>query len=199
MNYLKIFFVITLVILTSCKQNKKTDLDLSSRPELINISDCRFNGKPLILSQNEIIKIFGKPTFKKKNCVIFSDLSTSTKELKYDCWVYDSIYKFGFDTYDKIGYLSYLSFDSENVKIETPKILLNSETVIDEIKSKFPNAYKLKITDSKNGNTIISLNDNLLNETKEFANIIELGFDSGNLKYYKYQIESEYITDLNKK
>ncbi|MEP5936518.1 MAG: hypothetical protein ABJ218_15485, partial [Winogradskyella arenosi] len=128
-----------------------------------------------------------------------SDLSTSTKELKYDCWVYDSIYKFGFDTYDKIGYLSYLSFDSENVKIETPKILLNSETVIDEIKSKFPNAYKLKITDSKNGNTIISLNDNLLNETKEFANIIELGFDSGNLKYYKYQIESEYITDLNKK
>jgi hypothetical protein len=199
MNYLKIFFVITLIILTSCKQNKKTDSELSSRPETINISDSRFNGKPIILSQNEITQIYGKPTFKKENCVIFSDLTTRTKEFKYDCWIYDSIYRFGFDTYDKIGYLSYLSFDSKDIIIETPKILLNSKTDIDEIKNKFPNAYKLKITDNKNGNTIISLIDNLLNDTKEFANIIELGFDNGNLKYYKYQIEPEYIADLNKK
>ncbi|WP_452233023.1 hypothetical protein [Lacinutrix sp. MEBiC02595] len=199
MNYLRVFSLITLIILTSCKQNKTTDSELSSRPETINISDTRFNGKPIILNQNEIIHTFGKPTHKKENCVIFSDLKPGKKDLKYNCWIYDSISKFGFDTYDKIGYLSYLSFDNKNIKIETPEILLNSKTDIDEIKNKFPNAYKLKITDSKNGYIIISLIDNLLDDTKEFANIIELGFDNGNLKYYKYQIESEYMADLNKK
>ena len=188
-----------MAILTSCKENKKTDSDLPCRPERIDILHSEFNGNPIILSKSEIFKSFGKPTFEKLNCVTFSNITTNTKGLKYDCWIYDSITKFGFDTYNKIGYLSYLSFDQKNIKIKIPQIVLNSETTIDEIKDKFPNAYKLKILDSQNGNTIISLNDNLLDETKEFANIIELGFENGNLKYYKYQIEPEYITDLNKK
>jgi hypothetical protein len=183
--------------LTSCKENKKTDLDLSSRPEIIDILHSEFNGKSIILSKSDIFQSFGKPTFEKLNCVTITDLSANNKDFKYDCLIYsDSITKFSFDTYNKIGYLSYLSFDSKSVKIKTPKIDLTNKTSIQEIKEKFPKAYKLKIINNKNGHEIISLNDNLMDSNKEFANIIELEFNNGILKYYKYQMEPEYITQL---
>lgn len=89
-------------------------ITLKSQTKYLN----KFNKKPINLSQNEIIKIYGKPSFEKKNCFVLSKLSTITKELKCIYWIYGSISKFGFDTYDKIGNLSYLSFDSKDIKTE---------------------------------------------------------------------------------
>jgi len=199
MNYLKIFLVLILTNLTSCKENTKTQSDLSSRPEIINVFNSSFNGKPLIMTKNEIYGSFGKPTFEKLNCVTFSNLTANKTEFKYDCLIYDSISKFGFDTYGKIGYLSYVSFNNETIQIKTPQLELNNKTNIEQVKKIFPKSYNMRIEDNESSKILLYFNDDLFKEINEFANIIELGFEEGNLKYFKYQIEPEYITELNKK
>ena len=198
MKYLKLICLTVFLISISCKEKNENSTELDARPEIIEILNSKFNGAPIILSKNEIIKSFGKPTFEKPNCVIFSTLVQNSKEFKYDCFIYDSDSRFGFDIYDNIGYVSYVSFGSENIKIKTPQIELTNKTTIQEFKKKFPKSYDLRIMDNENRIMILSLNDELLDERKESANIIELGFEKGTLKYYKYQIAPEYILELNK-
>jgi hypothetical protein len=78
-----------------------------------------------------------------------------------------------------------------------PQVELNSEITLGHIKTIFPKSYNLRIETNEGKETLLSLNDHLWDETHDSANIIELGFENGYLKYFKYQIEPEYITILD--
>ncbi len=197
MKYNKLVYIIAITIFISCKEKNNSASILDSRPEAIDVFNSKLNGYPIISNKSEILQNFGKPSIKKQNCVIFSNLKVDLNETIYDCWIYDKITKFGFDTFGELGYLSYVSFNNSDIKIEFPEINLTKTTTLKEISRVFPKAFNLKITDYNNGYDIISLNDNLIDSSNEFANIIELGFDNGILKYYNYQIEPEYITELD--
>ena len=181
--------------LMSCKGNKDQHFRPYFAPKSIDILKATYNGNPLILSKTNLLEFYGQPSSEIKNCVTISNL-TSNQNIQYDCWTYQQISRFGFDIYKNIGYLSYVSFRNTATQINYPEIKFSSQTTLNDIKRQFPKTYNLKILGNEDGLIIVSLNDNLMTQEHESANIIELGFKNGFLDYYKYQIEPEYWSNF---
>ena len=156
------YFIFLCLLVISCtfsknKSEEKKNVNnfsidyFSHKKEILKRNDIRLNNKyNLILNKKDLVGLLGKP-----DKVYQSDLTSlggnytllKFKGININNYNKVNFLFYGESVFQEIGNLSIvqaIDFQDSNIKLIHPKIIFSKETSIYEIKSIFPESYKLK-------------------------------------------------------
>ena len=192
---LLIFFIITISCDNKPAWQKEGWTEDQFQPEILEISKAKFEGHPILMSTDSLIKIKGNPLKIIDSCSIIPIVFRQAKII-YSCWIYGSKDEIAYQTLNGSAYLNWLNFENSDLVLKTPKIDLSKETRLTDFKKDFPNSYAHRNIGAasypRDEYEWIYLNDDLSMDKQIFPNKVELVFKKGRLYQFRYQQEPKY-------
>lgn len=181
----RVFFLVLTILLIgySCKKD-------FNNLDTIDLTKFTLDGKKLIMSEKELLTIYGEPTSKIDSC------STQGKKKLSECWVYEGTdLKIDFQLHSDSAFIRQVYFrlgSKTDYELKSPEITLSEKTTLNDMKKRFPNSYRVRNDKMFNARSvlkqydIIRLKDGTSQERRVVPTEIVLQFEDGKLKKFEY-------------